>query len=167
MILRWLKLCGFAQNQINPHWKASQNHRRVKEIYESYFHEKPPTHISASYAIVKIFRTGKGIRSIFTGQFFTSWDSAFFTELNNLSGVRKIFTGKISFSEFSLFMCVWASRWVFLDICRRMFGVYFTLCLPPGNARWKNEEKKSPEFCPFPELLYWSIYEVFINPTRL
>ena len=65
MILRWLKLCGFAQNQINPHWKASQNHRRVKEIYESYFHEKPPTHISASYAIVKIFRTGKGIRSIF------------------------------------------------------------------------------------------------------
>ena len=85
-----------------------------------------------------------------SGQFFTSWDSAFFTELNNLSGVRKIFTGKISFSEFSLFMCVWASRWVFLDICRRMFGVYFTLCLPPGNARWKNEEKTSPEFCPFP-----------------
>ena len=86
-----------------------------------------------------------------SGQFFTSWDSAFFTELNNLSGVRKIFTGKISFSEFSLFMYVWASRWVFLDICRRMFGVYFTLCLPPGNARWKNEEKKSPEFCPFPQ----------------
>ena len=85
-----------------------------------------------------------------SGQFFTSWDSAFFTELNNLSGVRKIFTGKISFSEFSLFMCVWASRWVFLDICRRMFGVYFTLCLPPGNARWKNEAKKSPEFCHFP-----------------
>ena len=88
-----------------------------------------------------------------SGQFFTSWDSAFFTELNNLSGVRKIFTGKISCSEFSLFMCVWASRWVFLDICRRMFGVYFTLCLPLGNARWKNEAKKSPEFCHFPE---WS-----------
>ena len=65
VILRWLKLHRFAQNQINPHWKASQNHRKVKGSYESYFHEKPPTHISASYAIIKIFRTGKGIRSIF------------------------------------------------------------------------------------------------------
>ena len=98
-----------------------------------------------------------------SGQFFTSWDSAFFTELNNLSGVRKIFTGKISCSEFSLFMCVWASRWVFLDICRRMFGVYFTLCLPPGNARWKNEEKKSPEFCPFP--LYFTLDNTILAIT--
>ena len=88
-----------------------------------------------------------------SGQFFISWDSAFFTELNNLSGVRKIFTGKISFSEFSLFMCVWASRWVFLDICRRMFGVYFTLCLPPGNARWKNEEKNPLNFVRSP---FWA-----------
>ena len=47
-------------------------------------------------------------------------------------------------------MCVWASRWVSLYICTRMFGFYFTLCLPPGNARWKNEAKKSTEFCLFP-----------------
>ena len=46
-------------------------------------------------------------------------------------------------------MCVWASHWVSLDICTRMLGVYFTLRLQPGNARWKNEAEKSPEFCHF------------------
>ena len=37
---------------------------------------------------------------------------------------------------------IWASRWVSLDVCTRMSGVYFTLRLPRGNAREKNEEKK-------------------------
>ena len=148
MILRWLKLRRFAQNQINPHLKASQNHRRVKESYESYFHEKPPTHISASYAIIKIFTTGKGIRSIFHHEIQRYL-------LNRIIYLEyeTYLQEKIRFSEFSLFMCVWASLWLSLDICTRMFGVYFTLCLPLGNARWKNEAKKSPEFCHFPE---WS-----------
>ena len=71
---------------------------------------------------------------------------------------EKYLQEKISFSEFSLFMCVWASHWVSLDICTRMFGFYFTLCLPPGNARWKKSStlrKKSPEFCHFP-IKMWS-----------
>jgi len=67
-------------------------------------------------------------------------------------GYENIYRKKFSVSEFSLFMCVWASRWVSLGICTRMFGVYFTLCLPPGNAGWKTEAKKSPEFCHFPRL---------------
>ena len=39
-----------------------------------------------------------------------------------------------------------ASRLVSLEVCTRMSGVYFTLRLPPGNARWKNEENKFTEF---------------------
>ena len=54
----------------------------------------------------------------------------------------------------SIYDEIWASRWVSLDVCTRMSDVYFTLRLPRGNARWKNEEKKFTEFCHFP-ILSW------------
>ena len=41
-----------------------------------------------------------------SGHFFTSADSALFTESNNLSGVRKIVTGKNLASRNSAFLCV-------------------------------------------------------------
>jgi len=95
---------------------------------------------------IKKYRTGKGIRSFFYHQEI---------KRNLLNAIiyleyEKYLQEKLSFSEFSLFMYVfWESRWVSLDLCTRMLGFYFTLCLPPGNARWKNEAEKSPEFCHF------------------
>ena len=69
----------------------------------------------------------------------------------------------------------WASRWVSLDVCTRMSDVYFSLRLPRGNARWKNEEKKIHWILDFPHkrppvqrstLLnpYWHILE---NSSRI
>ena len=60
----------------------------------------------------------------------------------------------------------WASRWVSLDVSTGMSGVYFTLRLPRRNARWKNEEKKSPEFWTFPFLrnhLFLSNQEIILS----
>ena len=52
----------------------------------------------------------------------------------------------------------WASRWVSLDVCTRMSVVYFTLRLPRGNARWKNEEKNPLNFVISPKI--WIILTV-------
>ena len=67
---------------------------------------------------------------------------------------------------------IWASRWVTLDVCTRMSGVYFTLRLPRGNARWKNEENKFTEFCTFPATSYRDLFSakkyliVCIQPSK-
>ena len=55
VILRGFKLRRFTRNQINLHWKASQNHRTDIISNEAFFREKSPTHISATYAITKFF----------------------------------------------------------------------------------------------------------------
>ena len=135
MILHWSKLRRFAQNRINPHWKASQNHCRVKESYESYFQEKPPTHIGTSYAIIKIFRTGKE-----SGHLFTSWDSALFNESNYLSGVRKIFAGKKLASRNSAFLCVFEHPTEYPStFVRECFG-FISHCV----SRLETLDEKSP-----------------------
>ena len=53
-ILRGLKLRKFTSNQINPHWKESQNHRTIKNSNTGFYQEETPTHISATYEITNI-----------------------------------------------------------------------------------------------------------------
>ena len=73
VILRGLKLRRFTQNQINPHQKTSQNHRKLITSHKGNFHQKPPTHIRPTYAIqnsIKIYTKflesdSQGIRSKF------------------------------------------------------------------------------------------------------
>ena len=55
-ILRGLKLRRFTQNQINLHQKVSQNHRTNINSNKANFHEKTPTHISATYAITIFYQ---------------------------------------------------------------------------------------------------------------
>ena len=55
-ILRGLRLRRFTQNQINPHQKTSQNHRTLITSNKGNFHEKPPTHIRATYAISNVYK---------------------------------------------------------------------------------------------------------------
>ena len=50
------KLRRFTQNQINLHQKVSQNHRMVINSKEVNFHEKTPTHISATYAFTIFYQ---------------------------------------------------------------------------------------------------------------
>ena len=46
----------FSQNQINLHLKASQNHRTVLNSNRAQFHEKPPAHFAATYAIIFFYQ---------------------------------------------------------------------------------------------------------------
>ena len=93
----------FSQNPNNLHLKASRNHRTALNNNWAQFHEKPPAHFSATYAIIfftKISRIG------FPGnlvKIFISSDSEFFTESESLFRLGKIRTGKKSASQNSAY----------------------------------------------------------------
>ena len=46
----------FSQNPINLHLKSSQNHRTVLNNNRAQFHEKPPAHFAATYAIIFFYQ---------------------------------------------------------------------------------------------------------------
>ena len=73
-----------------------------------------------------------------SGQFFTWCDSALFTESNNLSGVRKIFTGKNLASRNSAFLCVLS---IPLSIPRHLYENVRCL-FHTASPAWKRSMKK-------------------------
>ena len=82
---------------------------------------------------IKTFRIVKGIRS-----FFYNTISASFTESNNLSGVRKIFTGKNLASRNSAFLCVLS---IPLSIPRHLYENVRCL-FHTASPAWKRSMKK-------------------------
>ena len=95
-ILRGQKLHRFTQNQINLHWKPSQNHGIVINTNEAYFREKTPTHIGATYAITNFSQNFWSRIPRESGQKFYIMRFRIFTESEFLFGLGKIITGKKS-----------------------------------------------------------------------
>ena len=96
-----------------------------------------------------------------SGHFFTSADSALFTESNNLSGVRKIFTGKNLASRNSAFLCVFEVPAEYPSTFVRECLVFISHCV----SRLETLDEKSPPPSEKNPLNFVISPKILINPT--
>ena len=101
----WVKLRRFTQNHINLDQKVSQNHRTVMNSNKANIYEKPPTHMSATYAITNFYHTSSNrIPRESAQNFYIIRFSISYWVRKPILIPKNLIRVKISSSEFSLTM---------------------------------------------------------------